>query len=271
MCVCPATLLALGVVLSPAVRMPAIQPDASRVAPRLLLSAASPPPPPSPPLEVWTQQAGIMWICAALLGPVCDGRHSFHNVLHYATDSIAGPPWLFYAPGSTHQVILETCWWVPFAFGGAGVILGAAHPLLDRAWSGRRREPPGWPTVAVAVALFVACYDFSGQLAEQAASAGVHDWLTLDAPLAAIAIATFVVFERSPGGLFMMFLLFIIGPVVEVGLINQLGLYAYTDPDFMGIPSWICWVYAAGGPANGALGRQVLAALEEYYDSDKEF
>ena len=133
------------------------------------------------------------------------------------------------------------------------------------------RSSPSPPTVAVAVALFVACYDFSGQLAEQAASAGVHDWLTLDAPLAAIAIATFVVFERSPGGLFMMFLLFIIGPVVEVGLINQLGLYAYTDPDFMGIPSWICWVYAAGGPANGALGRQVLAALEEYYDSDKEF
>ena len=83
------------------------------------------------------------------------------------------------------------------------------------------------------------------------------------APLAAIAAGTFLIFERSRGGLFMMALLFVIGPVVEIGLINQVGLYEYTHPDFMGIPSWICWVYAAGGPANGALGRQVLSMLED--------
>ena len=71
----------------------------------------------------------------------------------------------------------------------------------------------------------------------------------------------FLVFERSPGGLFMMFLLATIGPVTEIGLINQLKLYSYTHADFAGIPSWITWVYAAGGPANGALGRQVLHEL----------
>ena len=227
-----------------------------------LLSLGTELPPPSPPGAVWAKQAGVMWLAAAALGPLCDGRHSAHDVLHYAQDSIAGPPLLLFAPG-TEQLILETCWWVPFAFGGAGVILGAAHPALDVAWGGRRREPAGWPTVAIAVAAFVATYDFSGQLAERAAEiGGAHDWLALDAPLAAIAVVTFLVFERSLGGLFMMFLLFVIGPVAEVGLINQLGLYEYTHADFMGIPSWICWVYAAGGPANGALGRQVLSWLE---------
>ena len=71
-------------------------------------------------------------------------------------------------------------------------------------------------------------------------------------PLSLLAIASFLLFERSKGGLFMMALLALIGPAAEVGLINWLHLYAYTHADAAGIPSWIPWVYAAGGPANGA-------------------
>ena len=55
-------------------------------------------------------------------------RHSAHDVLHYAPDSIAGPPLLLQFGG---QLLLETCWWVPIAFGGAGVILGADISPLD--------------------------------------------------------------------------------------------------------------------------------------------
>ena len=227
--------------------------------PRVRPPLATMTPPSPPPLGTWVQQAGLMWVCGALLGPVCDGRHSSHDVLHYAADSIAGAPWVFHGLGG--QVLLETCWWVPFAFGGAAVVLGAAHPMLDRAWSGGR-PPPGWPAVLLNVFCFVACYDLSGVLAQAAASSGVHDALTLDLPLFINALAIFLIFERSPGGLFMMFLLATIGPIVEIGLINQFHLYAYTNPDVSGIPSWIPWVYAAGGPANGALGRQILFELE---------
>jgi hypothetical protein len=219
---------------------------------------------------IWLQQAGIMWVAAAMLGPVCDGRHSSHDVLHYATNSIAGSPWQIYAPG-TDTLLLETCWWVPLAFGGAGVILGAAHPALDRAWGGGARQPPGWAAVLLSVAAFVACYDFSGQLAQEAALVGSgHDFSSVDLPLAACAVASFVAFERSRGGLFMMLLLAVIGPAVEIGLINVLHLYSYTHPDFMGIPSWIPWVYAAGGPPNGALGRQVLSTLQQNAHSSTE-
>jgi hypothetical protein len=108
-----------------------------------------------------------MWVAAALLGPVCDGRHSAHDVLHYASDSIAGPPLLLQMGG---QVVLETCWWVPVAFGGAGVVLGAAHPALDRWWGGGARPPPGWPSVLLSIGCFVACYDLSGALAQAAAT-----------------------------------------------------------------------------------------------------
>jgi len=223
-------------------------------APKLLLSE-------EPPRQVWRKQAAAMWVSAAALGPLCDSRHSAHDVLHYARDSIAGSPWLLQTPGGG---VLETCWWVPVAFGGAGVILGAAHPLLDRGWSGGPRIPPGWLTVLLSVSCFVACYELSGVLAEAAAvRGGAHDYWALDVPLAITALAIFLLFERSPGGLFMMALLFFIGPAAEIGLINGLHLYAYTHPDLAGIPSWIAWVYAAGGPANGALGRQILFELEE--------
>lgn len=210
------------------------------------------------PLIAWLKQGGAMWTSAALLGPLCDGCHSSHDVLHYAHDSLAGPPWLFYAPGGGDHVLLETCWWVPLAFGGAGVILGAAHPILDRKWDKERRDPPGWPLVLLSVACFVGCYELSGVLAQAAAERGVHEWPSLDAPLFAIALVMFLVFERSPGGLLMMLLLAIIGPGVELLLINWLHLYEYTTPDVAGIPTWIPWVYAAGGPPNGALGRQFL-------------
>ena len=59
----------------------------------------------------------------------------------------------------------------------------------------------------------------------------------------------------------MMALLATIRPAVEIGLINGLHLYSYSHPDCAGAPSWIAWVYAAGGPANGALGRQILFEL----------
>ena len=106
------------------------------------------------PTGIWVRQAGLMWISAALLGPLCDGRHSAHDVLHYATDSIAGAPWIFTLGGTK---LLETCWWVPIAFGGAGVILGAAHPILDRLWGDAPRPPPGWPAVLLNIFSFVAC------------------------------------------------------------------------------------------------------------------
>ena len=209
-----------------------------------------------PRRAVWMKQATLMWLAAALLGPCCDNLHSSQGVLHYAADSIAGPPLLVEL--CFGNLRLETCWWVPCAFGGAGVVLGAAHPLLDRAWGSGLPRVPGWPVTLAAIASFLLCYGLSGWLA--AAHGGTH-LLAVDLPLLGAAAASFLIFERSKGGLLMMFLLATIGPCVEIGLINQLHLYAYTHPDFLGIPSWIPWVYAAGGPANGALGRQVLHEL----------
>jgi hypothetical protein len=51
-----------------------------------------------------------------------------------------------------------------------------------------------------------------------------------------------------PQGATMAALTAACGPAVEIGLINLLGLYHYTHPQWLGVPVWIPWVYAAGGP-----------------------
>ena len=211
-------------------------------------------------------QAIAMWAAAAVLGPLCDGCHSRHDVLHYVDP-------LRLSLGDVFA--LETCWWVPVLFGGAGIILGTSHPLLDRRAErldgAARRSAPGWASVLLSISCFVVCYELSGILAQAAAANPpatlVDRVMRLDGPLLVNALAIYLIFERSPGGLFMALLCAAVGPITEIGLISIGHLYAYTDPDVGGIPLWIPQVYFAGAPAVGALGRQVLFELERQESS----
>lgn len=257
------------------------------------------------------QQALVMASASAVLGPLCDGLHSSHDVLHYTA---AGQPvYLGPVPLPGGAVwVLETCWWVPLLFGVAGVILGVAHPLLDERLPQFRprgtnettaaaatavvaaavsasaaeirspssggqggtsattpntltgRETP-WPIVLTCIACFVAQYGASGALEQPLMgvtlplSGGVP---ALDALLAAAAVATWAAFDATPQGGFMALLTAVAGPAVEVVLINGLHLYSYSHPDTpVGIPLWIAYVYACGGPAVGNLGRRVAQTL----------
>lgn len=46
------------------------------------------------------QQALVVGAASAILGPLCDGQHSAHDVLHYTTPTIR----------SLGPLQLETCW-----------------------------------------------------------------------------------------------------------------------------------------------------------------
>lgn len=63
--------------------------------------AASPPPPLAAFDGDWLwRQALVMGAASAILGPLCDGQHSLHDVLHYVS-----PSHLALGP-----LQLETCW-----------------------------------------------------------------------------------------------------------------------------------------------------------------
>ena len=154
----------------------------------------------------------------------------------------------------------------------AGTILGVGHPLLDNRDEGVSDEvaSPGRARAALAVGAFSSQYWLSGELAARTAAAAGGQALPLaehaagvDAPLAAAALALWLGFDRTRGGLFLCALTGVCGPLIEAALINGLHLYEYTWPDegFLGTPSWICWVYAGGAPAVGAVGRLIRGEL----------
>eukprot|EP00899_Mesostigma_viride_P022298 jgi/Mesvir1/3252/Mv16391-RA.1 len=192
------------------------------------------------------EQSIAMFSGSAVLGPLLDGEHSNHNVLHYAKPAMihVGP---YFA--------LETCWWVPVMFGIAGVILGVSHPFLDTVWGGPQsdasassNETPrnmrrnttylSWLYVNACIGLFAMQYSLSGTL-DAAVAAGDAPRVCVDLILATTGVAMWFIFDRTKGGLLMAALTAVAGPVLEIILINQLQLYQYTHPDILGIPTWI--------------------------------
>jgi len=204
----------------------------------------------------WVGLATYSFIAGAALGPICDYQHSSHDVLHYTDPTITAP--------------IETCWWVPLLFGVAGFLLGSGHPVLDRFMStesrilGLRQQPvtgyaPSWSQVFLCIALFYTQYWVSGVIDASDMSAGVLP----DVVLAVTALSLWYSFDRTAQGLIWAVLTALGGPLLEVLLINGLHLYEYSHPDVYGIPSWICWVYFAGAPANGLLGRKIFNSLQQ--------
>jgi Insulin-induced protein (INSIG) len=226
---------------------------------------------------VLPRQTLALGAAGATLGPLCDGLHSSHGVLHYSHPDVA----LSLHAGPL-EWSLETCRWVPLLFGLAGIILGVGVPLLDRVSAagsarvgvGRHQvqqqlslsPPPSWTAVLACISAFVLQYAASAVLEPQLHGVpvlhGAPELRVLDALLAACAATHWAAFDGTAVGLGMAALTAVSGPAVEVVLINAGHLYSYSHPDVLGIPSWIAWTYCAGGPAVGNLGRTVWAHLE---------
>ena len=252
-------------------------------------------------------EAIAMWLGAAILGPLLDHQHSRFDVLHYfhpvtidlasgvarsvadaanGFDGVGGELVRFFFQRETG--VLETAWWVPPLFGGAGVVIGLGHTIGDglRLRAGALKETfegvdkktflekcPGKPvtgweptktTVALAVSFFAAQYFFSGALATAIENPFHMENMpkaTVDVLLALSGIANWWGFDRTAQGFAMASLTAVAGPLAEIGLINVAHLYAYASPDFLGVPTWIPWVYFCGAPAVGLLSRAVRAEL----------
>jgi hypothetical protein len=93
---------------------------------------------------------------------------------------------------------------------------------------------------------------------------------TEDLVLFVYAIALWALYDRTVQGFGMAALTAVCGPVVEMVLINNFGLYHYTHPVVLGVPTWIPWVYFAGGPAVGNLGRRVWQQLAADYHHQRQ-
>jgi hypothetical protein len=153
-----------------------------------------------------------MGSASAILGPLCDVLHSAHGVL---TNS--HPVALAFPPGA--PPLLETTWWTPLLFAGAGVALGAGLPLMDAlpgAPAPRLGAAPPWSLVLISIATFVGTY-YASAVGDGDAALRVRG--RLGALLAAAAAVHWALLDATPQGAAMAALAAAAGPALEAGLI----------------------------------------------------
>lgn len=207
------------------------------------------------PPEWLLQQSVAMGSASAVLGPLLDGMHSRYGVLKYKH-----PIQIFLIPDT---YLLETSIWTPPLFALAGIILGVCYPLLDDYFQedvpAGGTNPP-WSFVLFGIACFVGQYWISAVLESPLNGLHIFNFPYLDILLLWLAVLHWRYFDGTRHGAAMAILTAFAGPGLELFLIH-IGMHAYTNPNFLSIPSWIPWVYACGGPAVGNLGRKVRNTL----------
>jgi hypothetical protein len=100
---------------------------------------------------------------------------------------------------------------------------------------------PTWPKVLYGISMFSAQYYISGLLDYTMINSTL-----INAILAIAAIVGYIFFDGSTAGFLLACATATGGPLAEIFLINIPHLYQYTHADFMGICTWIPWVYFLG-------------------------
>ncbi|MDB4339406.1 INSIG family protein [bacterium] len=144
------------------------------------------------------------------------------------------------------------------------MILGATYPIFDTLFDvNPDQRAPRAPAILTCISYFCLQYYSSGLL-----SANGVDGVALHGFLAVTAVACWYTWDRTPTGAVMCVTTGVAGPGVEIGLLQAYPaltgaeLYHYNNPDILGIPLWIAWVYACGAPAVGNLARAVWRAVK---------
>lgn len=193
---------------------------------------------------------GSLGLAGALLGPNLDNYHSAFGVLSYKN------PVELMLNG---HLLVTTDWWVPPLFAVAGAGIGALYILLDAVLeTPLEKRHPMWRDVFLGISLFSLQYYISGLLV----ATECPYWL-LVASLLLITERMFRVFDSTTAGFVVSIATAILGPAIEVVLVNATDLYMYNGADFFGVDSWIPVVYFCGGPAVGNLARAVYGQLCE--------
>jgi len=206
---------------------------------------------PTPKAPLSFSQLARLWamgfLSGAVIGQLIDFAYPLSNSLHYHH-----PIW---KSGG-----FEICWWIPILYGVAGAILWVGYPLLDRKLG---QKPvggfnPGWGITLASVVFFVVQFYLGPYLS---GIVGISNAWTFAFTMLT-GLLCWWLFDRTRAGLYMITLTIILGPLLELTMINVLDLYHYTRPDILGIPLWFVGAYICGCPANGNLARKYLAYLE---------
>lgn len=181
---------------------------------------------------------GILFASGAILGTLGDFVHVITQ-----TDG--------YPPGGVFLPWLGQPFWVPLLFGSAGLSIGLSHLQADR-WILQRPVPQkSLPAILSAGGVFLALYSASGVLPLPTGSG-------MDLVLALGCMTLWWVFDRTLWNLALGIATALIGVGVEIGL-TQMGAFFYYPhaANFMGVPSWLPWLYISASLAVGHFARHM--------------
>lgn len=176
----------------------------------------------------------ITFILGAILGPIGDGFHTHSQTLYY-------PEVLF----------LKMAWWVPFLFGSATVFIAHSHLTFDRLLK-RPQKKLSWTTVVIGLASFMFLYFCSGFLKIETIPMVVF--------LAIGSSMVYLTMDRTWQGAIYCVLTALIGSLVEVA-ISGFDLFYYYEPDILGIPYWLPFLYIAASVAVGNFARKLSSEI----------
>lgn len=169
------------------------------------------------------------------LGPASD---LFHNVTNTS--------------GYPYPAFLGLAWWVPLLFSGATVLVALSHVYSDKLFRQPKREL-SWKKVIFGLLSFFLIYAISGFLK--------INLLPKFLILAVIALDVWFFFDKTLYGFILSILTAICGCLVESSLV-QIGHFYYVEPDFLGVPYWLPFLYITASVSVGNLGRKLFEDVD---------
>ncbi len=184
----------------------------------------------------------LLWlfIPGALPGTALDAFHVLSGVERYASPTLLG-----------------VAWWVPLLFGGAAVVIGYSHPMLDPLMHHRRFRP-----------LFSSVLGLAWLPLVYLISASFFDTLTKTLLIVLVYCNFWLLTGSDWQNLVFSLVTAITGTLLEMILVAA-GAFAYLHPDLLGVPYWLPGIYACASQALGDLGRSLYYASGGLHETQR--
>ena len=176
----------------------------------------------------------ILWLflLGATFGTALDAFHVYSFVEQY-----------------TRPAFFGVAWWVPLLFGSAAVAIGYSHPLVDPIIHNLRRPRR----------LITSIAELSWLLLAYLIAASPISSLAKTALLILIYFNFWLLTGRGWQNLLLSLVTAITGTLVEMTLVAA-GAFSYLQPDILGVPYWLPFMYACASLAVGDLGRSIMSS-----------
>ena len=171
----------------------------------------------------------LLFLVGAICGTALDAFHVYSAVEHYPRPAFLG-----------------VAWWVPLLFGFAAVSIGFSHPFIDPLIHNLRR--PRRLTTSIA--------ELSWLLLAYVIAASALSSIAKAILLGLIYFNFWLLTGRGWRNLLLSFVTAITGTLIEMTLVAA-GAFSYLQPDILGVPYWLPFMYACASLAVGDLGRSL--------------